>query len=451
MALAVDPVLGISLLFGACYALILIFAPIWALIAFVPLLFLGGTSALNLGAKLAGLLVAAAWIGAALSRRKEIEQAIRQHRRLFEGLAALLLWFSLTALWAAEPGLVLGDIWHWASVALLFTIVATWVAEEKTLIWLCGAFIAGAALSVVIGAGTGGIGAEAVTAESRLEGAIGDPNFLAAGLVPAIVLAAGVMAVVRNPLARLGCAAAILICGIGVAATQSKGGVLALLVSAVAALIVFRNRRIYVALTCFVIASLGAAYFSVTPNAWERVTDLDGGSGRTDLWSIAWQATEDNPVSGIGLRNYAVVAKDYTRLPGSLTNVNKISEDPHVVHNTYLEALTETGIVGLALFLVVSVGSCYAAWLAARRFDSLHRIGMAALARAIVVATTAMMAAAFFLSAGVDRRLWVLFALGPATLGIAERSRRYGTTAPYPSPPVAGSAMTVPEKEIPSP
>jgi O-antigen ligase len=156
----------------------------------------------------------------------------------------------------------------------------------------------------------------------------------------------------------------------------------------------------------------------------------------------------------VGLHNYEVVARDYTRLPGSLTNVNKIAEKPHAVHNTYLEALADTGVIGLALFLVLGIGSCYAAWLAGRRFEELGQPRMEALARAVVVATIGMLAAAFFISDGVDRRLWVLFALGPATLAIAEGRKRYGAEAPYSesvSPLVLGSATTVPEKEMPVP
>jgi O-antigen ligase len=455
IALALKMVVGIALLFSTCYVLILLFAPLWALVAFVPLIFLEAVPALNLGGKAAGLFIAAAWIGAAVSRSREVVHTIRRHRRLFECLAALLLWLCLTSLWAADPSRTLGDIWHWVSVALLFAIIATWISDERTLIWFCGAFIVGAVLAVAIGAGAGTIGAGAAAAGARLEGGAGDPNFLAAGLVPAMVLAAGVMVAVKSPLARLGCVVAILICGVGIAASQSHGGVLALFVVAVAALFVFRRRRIYVALACLSIVAFGGIYFSVTPAAWERISHIEnGGSGRTDLWSIGWRIAENNPIGGIGLHNYEVVAKDYTRLPGSLTNVNKIAEKPHAVHNTYLEALAETGIIGLALFLVLAIGSCYAAWLAGRRFEELGEPRMEALARAILVATIGMLAAAFFISDGVDRRLWALFALGPASLAIAEGWRHYGAEAPYSEnvfPPVLGSATTVPEKEMPVP
>jgi hypothetical protein len=40
-----------------------------------------------------------------------------------------------------------------------------------------------------------------------------------------------------------------------------------------------------------------------------------------------------------------------------------------------------------------------------------------------------MLIAAFFLSGGVDGRMWVLFALGPALLGIASRLPGDGSDA----------------------
>jgi MYXO-CTERM domain-containing protein len=427
VALAVQLPLGVALVLAVFYGLVLLFAPVWALVAFVPLIFLEALPALNLGGKAAGLLVAASWIGAAMSGRVDLGRMVRRHRRLFECLVALLVWLCLSSLWASQPGATLGDMWHWVSVALLFAIVATWVTDERILIWICAAFVLGAVFAVIIGLGTGMVEAGGAGAEARLEGGSGDPNFLAAGLVPAMVLAAGILVAIKSPLGRLGCVVAILICAFGVAATQSRGGFLALLVVLVAALVVFRRRRIYVALACLAVVALGAAYFSVTPTAWERISQIGGddGSGRTDLWKVAWRAAEDHPLEGVGLGNYEFVAKNYTRLPGALKDVNKIAEKPHVVHNTYLEALAETGIVGLALFLVLAGGSCYAAWSAGRRFEELDDHGMEALSRAVVVATIGMLVSAFFISSGVDKRMWILFALGPASLAIAEGRNRY--------------------------
>jgi O-antigen ligase len=452
VALAVSVSDGLALLLATCFGLVLAFAPVWALICFVPLVFLDAIPTLNTAGKAAGLIVAAAWIGAVMTRRLDIGPVLRRYRRLFECVVLMVIWFALSALWAKEPSASVADIWHWVSVGLLFVIVATWIDDERRLLWICGAFVLGAVLSVVVGLGQGSLTGGAA-AEARLEGAAGDPNFLAAGLVPAIVLAAGLIAAVKHPLVRWGCALAIVICAYGIAASQSRGGIIALVAVALASLVVFRRRRALVVVACLGVISIGAVYFSVTPEAWQRVSQFsEGGSGRSDLWSVAWRAYESRPINGVGLHNYEAVAKEYTREPGELSDVNKIAENPHVVHNTYLETLTNTGVVGLILFLFVALGCCYFAWKAGQRFEELDEPAMEAISRAILVGTIGIMAAAFFISVGVDRRLWMLFALGPASLAIAEgRARRTAGREVRDSVDADGrSVVRIPARSVPS-
>ena len=200
IALAVNLSVGIAILLALCYGLILYFAPVWALVAFVPLIFLGAMPALNLGGKAAGLLVAASWIGAVLTRKDAISQKIRRRRRLFEILGAFLVWISLTALWATDPSRTVGRSLALGlrraplhrhrhldsrrqSPGLALRCLRPRRGLRRRHRRRAGAFRA----------------ASTAAAESRLEGGVGDPNFLAAGLVPAMVLAGGVMVASRNP------------------------------------------------------------------------------------------------------------------------------------------------------------------------------------------------------------------------------------------------------------
>jgi O-antigen ligase len=118
------------------------------------------------------------------------------------------------------------------------------------------------------------------------------------------------------------------------------------------------------------------------------------------------------------------VTGDYVLEPGALARVERLAEKPKALHNVYLEMLAETGVVG-ALLLVVVVGACVrAAVVAARSFDAVGRADLALLARGVVVASVAMLSTMVFLSASVDRRMWLLFALGPALSIIATRLAR---------------------------
>jgi len=74
----------------------------------------------------------------------------------------------------------------------------------------------------------------ATATEGRLQGGGGDPNFLAAGLIPAVGLAGALMAGDRRVLVRGGLLAAIAILTVGFAATQSRGGLVAAAMTLVA-------------------------------------------------------------------------------------------------------------------------------------------------------------------------------------------------------------------------
>src|SRR5439155_658294 len=151
----------------------------------------------------------------------------------------------------------------------------------------------------------------------RLYGAAGDPNFLAAGLVPAMVIAAGLIAATRSWLMRSWLLVALGVVTVGLAASESRGGVIAMVTTLFVALVFFRQRRAYVLLLLLLTLGLGGAWFATTPGAWQRVTTFnDQGSGRSTIWRIAVRVAEDHPVTGAGLANFQVVSKDYVRRPG---------------------------------------------------------------------------------------------------------------------------------------
>ena len=428
VGLAVNVPLGLALLVGAFYAPIVVFAPMVGLALFLPLVFLEGLPAFNLGGKAAGVLIAVAWLGMLQTGRLGALDVLREHRRMFELLALLLVWLALTSLWAEEPGAVLGDMWHWVAVALVFAIFATMVRDESGLRLILMAFVVGGVISVIVGFAGGLVttGSEQASVEgsARLEGATGDPNFLAAGVVSALVLAAGLLVTARQPLVKLGLVGAIAVLATGLVASQSRGGIIAMLVVIAASFVFFRRRRAYAALMALVLIGASAAYFSATPDALDRLTRAtDGGSGRTGLWTVAERAFVDHPVVGVGLNNFNAVAADYTRQPGVLERVQKIVEQPTVVHNLYLQQLTETGIIGFLLLMGVMWAALAAAWRAGRLAEEDGDGDLEVLARAILVANIGMLAASVFISDAVDRRVWILLALGPAAFAIARRGR----------------------------
>lgn len=421
--------LGIGLLMAFCYApLVMLNLPV-GLALWVALVFIEHHPAVSVGPNAAGILIGLAWVGTLGARRGTALPLLRRHRKLVGAILLLLVWLTLSLVWADRPGLAFGDVWVWYVAALVFLVIATTIEGPRHVRLIVAAFILGAVMSVAIGIAGGalqssGTAIDSATAtEGRLQGGGGDPNYLAAGLVPAIVLAAGLAAGTRNLIARWAIAVTMGLLGLGLAATQSRGGILAAVAVVIAAFVVFRRRRAQVLGLVAAAAAVAGLWFASTPGAWERVTSFDGGgNGRTELWEVGWRMYGDHPATGVGLNNFRHEAPRYVRKPGNLEFVELIAERPRVVHNAYLQLLVETGVIGVLLFAAIGLGCLQAALLAARRFDASGDDELATLARSAFVALVGMLAASFFLSNGPDKRLWALFALGPALLGLAHRS-----------------------------
>jgi O-antigen ligase len=210
---------------------------------------------------------------------------------------------------------------------------------------------------------------------------------------------------------------------IGLAATQSRGGLIAALIALAVALIMLRGRRVAVLLVAGLAIGVMAVWGLGAPTAVERLAtvDQDRGTGRIELWRAGWETAKEAPLAGVGLNNFMAETPRYARELDSLRFSEYLTRRPTYVHNQPLQMVADTGIVGLGLFLAVIVGSLLAARRAARRFEALGERALALLSQAAVIAMAAMLAALLFISNGHDRRLWLLLALGPALLAVATR------------------------------
>jgi O-antigen ligase len=433
VAMAARVPAGIALLIAAGYVPLLLIDLRLGIAIWTPLIFLEGIPALNLAGKAAGLLIVAAWLGTLRGERARIAAVVRSHVRMLVVLALFLVWLTLSLGWATKSSAGAKDLWHWWAVAILFAIVATSATTRGGVRAVAFAFVVGAALSVIIGLVAGGIvtnhsvnpvtGGDA--SGGRLAGTEGDPNFLAAGLIPAALIAAGLIPGTRKVLLRWLLIIAIGVMVGGIVASESRGGGIAALVVVLAAFAFFRGRRRWVLAFVLLSAGVATAWFVASPSAWQRVTAIqaDQGSGRTDEWTVAWRAGSGHPVVGVGLNNFQQIAGQYVRQPGLMTHVNVLVDQPHFVHNVYLQFFAETGIVGLGLFLAFVATCLTAMWRAARRFEAARDGPMTALAESVLVGMIGMLAASTFISDGNDQRLWLLLALGPALLAVASQTR----------------------------
>jgi hypothetical protein len=431
--------LGIAVAVGLCYAPLVFLNLRMAIVVWLPSVSLIAVSALDVGPNLAGLLIVMAWFGMLATRGSSVAALLVQHGRLLVVAGALVLWVLLSMAWAKQPP-ALGSqiIFSWLAVGLILLVISTTITERRYLRLAVGAFVLGAVISVVIGLFGGVVQDET----ARVVGGSGDPNFLAAGVVPGIVLAAGLAAGSDRVLVRLAVLPAIALLTVGLVASESRGGFVAAIVAAVAVLVLAKNHRAWAVAFVLCVVGVAGAWFSIDPAAWQRVSDFSESTGRSELWSVAWQMWQDHPVGGVGLDGFIDNAAGYVRDLGPLEFAEFITDEPKVVHNTYLQLLAETGIVGLALFLGVVVGCVRRAWRAAALFERMGDLPMATLARSAIAGVVAMLASGFFVSGGTDRRFWVLLALGPALLACArQRLPRREPTAQVPAQRVRASRL----------
>ena len=241
---------GIAVLLGACYAPLALVNLRLGLALWVPLTFLEGLPVFNAGGKAAGLVIALAWLGSARQVSPRLSAFVGRHRGTAAGLAGFIVWITLSLAWAASPSTAAADLWHWYVLGLIFLVLVTAVGDARTVRMVLHALVVGAVLSVVIGGLYGGLSTASVDLQAetsgRLYGAAGDPNFLAAGLVPAMVIAAGLIAATRSWLVRSWLLVALGTVTVGLAASESRGGVIAMVTTLFVALVFFRRRRDYV-------------------------------------------------------------------------------------------------------------------------------------------------------------------------------------------------------------
>jgi O-antigen ligase len=242
---------------------------------------------------------------------------------------------------------------------------------------------------------------------------------------PRRVVAVALVAATKTPPARAFAAFCAFTCAAGVILSLSRGGLIAMAVALLAA-VFFGGRWRALAAVVLVVTAVGTvSYFAfLAPAAQrERITMTeDSGAGREDIWTIGWRMVKDEPVKGIGIGQFQTSAVHYLLEPGAINRADLIVDKPKVAHNTYLQVLSELGIVGLILFLGV-IGTCITCALrAAWNFRDSAEMGYELISRALVVGLLGYSAANFFISNQWSKQYWILLALCPAIYAVSKRN-----------------------------
>ena len=432
----VDPRIAVAAAIGLGFV-VLVMADLtiglclFAVISFLDVLpHLGGS--LVSFSKLVGFLLAVSWLAKVSTSGDSRNDFLAAHPTFSYVLALFVGWAALSLTWAESPSVGGTPLMRYALNLILFLIVYTAVRTSRQAVWVVGAYVLGAGLA----AGYGVLnppGNVAYYEVSRVTGTIGDPNELAAVLVGGTVLAAGLAIVLkRSPLLRLACAGASVLCLAGIFLTLSRGGLVALVFALGASIVVGGRWRVMALLLAAVIGFSGFLYFGyyASHDAAARVTKVEGGTGRTDIWTVGWRMVEAHPVRGVGVGNFQTSSIHYLLAPGGIQRDEFIVDTPKVAHNTYLHVLAELGVIGLTLFLAIVAFALLCLLRAARAFGRVGDLKMELMSRALLVALFGVLAADFFISGMFSKQLWLLLGLGPALLGVARASEREAAGPP---------------------
>jgi O-antigen ligase len=426
LAAAVSVKIALLLVFAGCVAIFMVVRPS----AFVPLLI----ASVFFGAVSVGDLTLARIVGP-IAFVVAVVHALRT--------GSLGLSGTTIHRWIAGYGLlaVASLYWSWSSeftVTLLFSllIAVTYLlaitgltrtrADLQLAMWTFPfAAIALAALGIFSFARYG----SALAAQPL----IGDRNFFAAFLVAAIPPSLAMFALTRNRWLRAATVLATAMSVAGVVASGSQGGALALLGSALLAAVIVPPPRVRRRLLPFLLVLIPLVLAAVALVLTRGGPDTAGQRGaqaavkrssvdRVNLWLGAWHAYRMEPLTGVGYGAYAPNSSQMMlETPGvDLRNYN-LPNFPQEAHNTYLEALTELGPLGVLLFLGMIGNTALVLARLLRVARARGDLQFTATSLALLISLFGFAIASFFLSVQTNRGWWVLIALTIAAARIAAR------------------------------
>jgi O-antigen ligase len=283
-----------------------------------------------------------------------------------------------------------------------------------------------------------------VVDEGRAQGGVGDPNSFAATQLVALPLVIALAAAATRRWLQIGLYTAALVIIASILTSLSRGGFIGLAVVLTILVIapfhlVFQTRR-NKAIALLVVA-LGTAAITIRYSAdvvdraegifREANPGTSGGSGRINLWLAARSSIEEHPWLGLG---YGGFRAESTQLlldtPGVDLSRYTLRDRGQPVHNTYLEAWTDLGIVGLFLYLGLLIST---ARMLRRTAVHARKVGdffVGSIAGALLIGLVAWSVISIFISTGTARAFWIIIGLSLALPKVISNGRSPGASEP---------------------
>ncbi len=342
------------------------------------------------------------------------------------------LWILASYEWASAPSTVSSEVFSFVLSASYALAIAVLVRSDDQAVRIGNVLALGAAIFGAVAfvhfirhVSAGGTG---VDLSERSSGLQGDPNYFAVvqviSLPPTLVLAT----LETRRLLRLAYFATVGIIVISVVSSLSRTGLLALTTVVFLTTILpwpmfFTAAREKTKFLFWTVAGTVAASFVGSTTIIARVRTIFnpnaaggyGGAGREDLWRAAlhgWRQSDE--LIGMGAGNFRYHSLDLLQTtPGVDTTKNYVGPFREV-HNAYLESLTDLGVIGLLIFLLLLALTVYYLYRSYRRALLAEDQTLRMLSIAFMVSFAGYAVSAFFLSNQLAKGLWILVGIALA-------------------------------------
>jgi O-antigen ligase len=338
---------------------------------------------------------------------------------LMAAASAYGFWILVSVYWATDDGFVYTTFFEWALSFAFMLAFAVLVREERHLRMLLAAFVIAAAVFGVV-AVTEYLNSAAGT---RAVGLVGDPNQFATYQALALPAALVLARLEPRPHLRLAYHVAVAIIVVSVGASFSRGGLIVLVVIALASLVVpwrafFRrpgDKVVYIVALGFagwLVAALGStAYLARIQSIFHGG---DRGAGRTDLWAAAWNGYSHHPGLGLGAGGFQAHSLGLLQSTPGVNTAASYVQAGRPVHNAYLETLTDLGPTGLLIYTLITALTFLYIIRAVRRFRAPEDVILQGIALALLIALAGLTVSSVFLSNELGRGVWMFVGLALA-------------------------------------
>ncbi len=409
-----SPQLALAVVIGAVTVSASVRRPAVAAHAFVVGIFLESSIATTgvtvAPTKITGAALVVTALLAAASPQGRVRPAAWRMPVVVGAIACWFAWAAVSIGWAWDTNQATFTVQRlsWLAAAwLAIGVVIRSVDDVRAIGWTV---LACASASVVVGVASGR------ELAGRTIGTFADPNEFAAVLVPAAVFA--YLIAERKPgVHRIAAILGGALCVFGLIASQSRGGLLALVAAVGVITLTARGReRLRLAGSLAIISGVVGIALILAPGGADirqRLTSGDS-SGRADLWRVAVNEFRAHPIGGVGIANYPVVSDRY--LDDRISDSTAFRGRRLTVHNIYLEFAAELGVVGLVAAMSFLLGAIVSLFRALRRVRGRREPEDADLLltlRWLVVSLCAMQVVGIFLSSQYMELWWVLLGLVP--------------------------------------